>query len=67
MRERNVNWKIKSDWKTIKSTGCPEIQEAIAGRNSDDVDPEMIEWMADFVRTSPKNTQAAPKTGKVST
>lgn len=48
-------------WKIIKSSGCSDIQDAIAGRKPEDFDWEAIKWMADFVLTSPQDTQAAPK------
>ncbi len=55
---------IKEWWRVIKMSGCSDIQDAIAGRSPEDFDPEAIRWLADFVLTSPPDTQAAPKIKK---
>ena len=52
---------LKKWWKMIKRTGCPEINDAINGRNYTDFDPSAIKTLNDFVMTSPPDTQAAPK------
>lgn len=55
---------IKTWWETIEKSGCPDIKDVIAGKSPDDFDPEAIEWLANFVLTSPPDTQAAPKINK---
>lgn len=52
---------FQRDFATIQSTGCPEIQGAIAGRSAADFSPDILQEMAQFVRTSPPDTQAAPR------
>lgn len=63
--ERNQNLPTRQEinklWEIIKSSGCSDIQKAINGLSPDDFDPEMLRWMADFVKTSPPDTQASPK------
>ena len=51
--------RIGEQWITIRQTGCPNIQDAINGRSVEDFDPDMIEWMADFVFDAPPDTQAS--------
>lgn len=48
-------------WKIIKSTGCSDIQEAVEGKKSTDFDLSALRWLANFILTSPPDTQAAPK------
>lgn len=48
-------------WKIIKSTGCSHIQEAVEGKKATDFDLSALRWLANFILTSPPDTQAAPK------
>jgi hypothetical protein len=64
MSDRDKKTKEESDWQIIKSSGCSDIRDTIKGRRPEDHDQYMVEWMRDFVNSSPDDTQAAPKPGK---
>ena len=49
----------------IRQTGCPQIQGAVRGRSVEDFDQEVIEFIADFVITTPPDTQAAINVAQV--
>jgi hypothetical protein len=44
-------------WEIINGSGCSDIQDAIRGRKPGDFDPKTLEWMADFVLTTPSDYQ----------
>lgn len=52
-------------WEIIRGSGCSDIQEAIKGRKPEDFDPKMLEFMADFVLTTPPEYQASFKGKKL--
>jgi hypothetical protein len=54
-------------WEIIKGSGCSDIQDAIKGRKPKDFDPKTLEWMANFVLTTPPDYQASFKGKKLPT
>jgi hypothetical protein len=55
---------IDRQWSLIKQTRCLDIQDAIKGRDVKDFDPELIEFIADFVQKAPSDTLASVKQTK---
>lgn len=61
MSETADNSKIQYWQEVVKSSGCSYIQEVIKGKKPSDFSPDMLEWMADFVLTTPEEYEASPK------